>query len=157
MSYSRTRGCMSPGAAMTQLLHRFLGTGDALARLQDHAQRLRRLQGALDAALPTPMIGQCEVANLKDGTLVVAARSGAAAVRLKQMLPSLIEHLGRSGHAVQAIRVKVSAPAAAELARAPSERHISETAKAELSAFAASLPADSPLRTALARLVARGR
>ena len=142
---------------MTQLLHRFLGSGDALARLQDHAQRLRRLQGALDTALPAHMVGQCEVANFKEGTLVVAARSGAAAVRLKQMLPSLVEHFGRSGHAVQAIRVKVSAPAAAELTRPPSERHISEAAKAEIDAFAASLPTDSPLRAALARLVARGR
>ena len=95
---------------MTRLLHRFLGSGDALARLQDHAARLRRLQGALDTALPPQMKGQCQVANLKEGTLVVSAQGGAAAVRLRQMLPSLVEHFARAGHAVQTIKVKVATP-----------------------------------------------
>lgn len=144
---------------MTRLLQRFLHGGDALARLQDHAARLRRLQGALEAALPAQMLGQCQVANLKEGTLVLSARSGAAAVRLRQMLPSLLDHLLAAGHAVQAIKVKVASPeqeAEAEQ-RQPTERHISPAAKAGLSAFASSLPEDSPLRASLERLVRRGK
>lgn len=142
---------------MTRLLQRYLGSGDALARLQDHAARLRRLQGALDSGLPPQLIGQCQVANLKDGVLVVSARGGAAAVRLRQMLPSLVEHLARAGHAVQSIKVKVGTPEQVEWRRPPPERHISADAKATLSAFADTLPADAPLRAALERLVRRGK
>lgn len=142
---------------MTRLLQRFLGSGDALARLQDHAARLRRLQAALDLALPPQLSGQCRVANLKDGVLVVSARGAAAAVRLRQMLPSLIEQLARAGHAVASIKVKVGTPEQAEWRRPPTERHISANAKATLSAFANSLPADAPLRSALERLVRRGK
>lgn len=41
--------------------------------------------------------------------------------------------------------------------RPPTERHISPTAKASLETFAHSLPADSPLRASLERLVRRGK
>ena len=66
---------------MTRPLSRFLG-GDALARLQDHAARLNRLQAVLDGMLPPQLQGQCRVANLKEGSLIVAAGGGAAAVRV---------------------------------------------------------------------------
>ena len=141
---------------MTRPLSRFLG-GDALARLQDHAARLNRLQAVLDGILPPQLQGQCRVANLKEGSLVVAARGGAAAVRVRQILPSLLERLQHGGHPVQSIKVKVGTPEQVEWRAPPPERHISATAKQGLSAFAESLPADSPLREALERLVRRGR
>ncbi len=94
---------------MTRPLSRFLG-GDALARLQDHAARLNRLQAVLDGMLPPQLQGQCRVANLKEGSLVVAARGGAAAVRVRQILPSLLERLQHGGHPVQSIKVKVGTP-----------------------------------------------
>ena len=142
---------------MTRLLHRFLGSGDALARLQDHAARLRRLQGALDTALPPQMKAQCQLANLKVGTLVGGAGGGAAAGRLRQMLPTLVVHIARAGHAVQTIKVKVATPEQIEWRRSPTERHISAEAKAGLNAFARSLPEDSPLRASPERLVKRGK
>ena len=142
---------------MSRLIQRFLGSGEALARLQDHAARLRRLQGTLEAALPAALAEQCRVANCKDGTLVVSTRNGATAVRLKQMLPSLLEHFARTGHVLDTIKVKVGTPEQVEWRAPPPERHISATAKQGLSAFAESLPADSPLREALERLVRRGR
>ncbi len=142
---------------MTQLLHRFLARGDALARLQDHAARLRRLQRTLESGLPPQLTGQCQVANLKDGTLSVSARGGAAAVRLRQILPSLIEHFVRAGDAVQTIKVKVAAPEQAVWRAPVSERQLSSTAKEGLARFAQSLPADAPLREALERLVRRSR
>ena len=142
---------------MSRLIQRFLGSGEALARLQDHAARLRRLQGTLEAALPAALAEQCRVANCKDGTLVVSTRNGATAVRLKQMLPSLLEHFTHAGHALDTIKVKVGTPEQVEWRAPPPERHISATAKQGLSAFAESLPADSPLREALERLVRRGR
>ncbi|ENO87583.1 DUF721 domain-containing protein [Thauera linaloolentis] len=142
---------------MSRPIHRFLGSGETLARLQDHAARLRRLQTVLEAALPPQLAEQCHVANLKDEALVVTTRNGAAAVRLKQMLPSLLEHFLRAGHALGAIKVKVGTPEQLPW-RAPAvERHISADAKAGLAGFAATLPPESPLRESLERLIRRGR
>ena len=142
---------------MSRLIQRFLSSGEALARLQDHAARLRRLQAALETALPSALAEQCRVANLKDGILVVTTRNGATAVRLKQMLPSLLDHFLRAGHALGTIKVKVGTPEQVEWRAPTPERHISTTAKQGLSEFAASLPVDSPLRESLERLVRRGR
>lgn len=140
---------------MSRPIHRFLGSGEALARLQSHAARLQRLQGALEAALPPQLADQCRVANLKDGTLVLSTRNGAGAVRVKQMLPSLLDHLVRAGHAVSTIRVKVGTPQQVDWRAPTPARHISGNAKVGLAAFAASLPADSPLRASLERLLRR--
>ncbi|TAH49495.1 MAG: DUF721 domain-containing protein [Betaproteobacteria bacterium] len=142
---------------MSQLLNRFLGSGDALARLQDHAARLRRLQVVLERGLPPLLAGLCRVANLKDGTLVLSASGGAAAARLRQLTPSLVEHFVAAGHAVQTIKVKVATPETATWRRPPPERHISASARASLTQFAATLPADSPLRASLERLAQRSR
>jgi hypothetical protein len=142
---------------MTRLLNRYLGSGDALARLKDHAARLRRLQVVLERGLPPLIAGLCRVANLKDGMLVIAASGGAAAARLKQMTPSLIEHFVHAGHAVHNIRVKVATPEVAQWRRPPPDRHISPNAKASLTQFAATLPPDSPLRASLERLARRSK
>ncbi len=137
---------------MTQHLQGYLSSGDALARLHDQAARLRRLQQALEQALPPALASVCHVANLKKETLVIATDGGAAAVRLKQMVPSLMEHFLRAGHPLAAIQVKVATPRQDTVHRPPVERHISATAKHSLAAFAATLPADSPLRASLERL-----
>lgn len=142
---------------MSQLLNRFLGSGEALARLQDHAARLRRLQAVLERGLPPLLGGLCRVANFKEGTLVLSASGGAAAARLRQLTPSLVGHFVQAGHAVQAIKVKVAAPETASWRRPPPERHISADARAGLTQFAATLPADSPLRASLERLAQRSR
>ena len=76
---------------MTQLIQRFLGSGDALARLRDHAARLRRLQTVLEQHLPPALAAACSVANLKGDTLVLLAHGGAVAARLKQIAPTLAE------------------------------------------------------------------
>ncbi len=142
---------------MSQLLNRFLGSGEALARLQDHAARLRRLQLVLERGLPPLLAGLCRVANLKDGTLVLSASGGPAAARLRQLTPSLVEHFVQAGHAVQVIKVKVATPETPQWRRPPPERHISADARASLTRFAATLPPDSPLRASLERLAQRSR
>ena len=64
---------------------------------------------------------------------------------------------GPAGHAVQTIKVKVATPETATWRRPPPERHISASARASLTQFAATLPADSPLRASLERLAQRSR
>lgn len=144
---------------MSQQLRRFLTSGDALSRLQEHASRLRRLQTALESALPPTLAAQYRVANLKNDELVVFAQSGAAAVRLKQMVPSVLEQLNLAGHAIHAIKVKILSPDAqyAAAPRPPATRELSASAREHLTDFATSLPVDSELRQAIERLAQRAR
>lgn len=143
---------------MSQHLRRFLTTGDTLAKLQDHAGRLRRLQVALEAALPPQLASQYRVGNLIDDELVIFAQSGAAAVRLKQMIPSVIERLRMTGHVVFNIKVKILSPnVAPSPERPPTQRQLSGSARDHLTDFAASLPADSELRISIERLARRAR
>lgn len=140
---------------MSKLLQRYLGGGDALARLHDHVARLRRLQGILEAGLPPQFASACRVANMKDDTLVIAAQGSAIAVRLKQMVPSLVDHFVRAGYPLTTIRIKVSTPEQTVERRPPVVRAMSASARNSLTGFAATLPADSPLREALERLARR--
>lgn len=142
---------------MTQSIQRFLGGGDALSRLQDHAARLRRLQGAVERCLPPLLAASCQVGNLKGETLVVFAQGNAVAVKLKQMAPSLVERLRDQGHLLSEIQVRVAVQQPTPWRPAPTERSISAQGKQSLTEFAATLPADSPLREALERLARRSR
>ncbi|HJV26263.1 MAG TPA: DUF721 domain-containing protein [Aromatoleum sp.] len=142
---------------MTQLINRYLGSGDALARLQDHAARLMRLQNVLAQHLPPALAAACSVANLKNGTLVLLADGGAVAARLKQMAPTLTAQFAATGVPVTSVQVKVKVNEAPEPARRVTSRSLSESGARSLTNFSSSLPADSPLREALERLVARSR
>ncbi|MCL2160278.1 MAG: DUF721 domain-containing protein [Betaproteobacteria bacterium] len=140
---------------MSALLHRFLGSDAQLSRLQDHAARLGRLQRVLIAALPAQCANACHVANLKEEVLTISVRGSAIAVRLKQMIPSLLDHFARAGHPMQRIQIKVGLPEPAPVQRASSARVISTAARAQIGAFASTLPVDAPLRASLETLARR--
>ncbi|MFN3983842.1 MAG: DciA family protein [Rhodocyclaceae bacterium] len=142
---------------MTRQLHRYLGAGATLERLQDHARRLIRLQSLFVRLVPPALAPYCSVGNLKGDTLVLLARNGAAAVKLKQLAPSLAARLAEQGEAVSQIQVKVQMQAEPPPPRPASTRSIGEDARRSLDAFAASLPADAPLRLSVERLLARSR
>lgn len=140
---------------MAQPLQHFLGSGASLERLHDHTRRLVRLQAALSRALPGLLANSCNVANLKDDVLVVMARNSAVAVRLKQMTPSLLEHLGREGFNLSDIQVRLQIETPQAPITPPEPRVIGQRGYESLRQFAATLPADSPLRESLEQLVAR--
>ena len=142
---------------MSQQIQRFLGSGDALARLKDHATRLMRLQGVLQQHLSPALTAACGVANLKNGVLVLLADNGAVAARLKQLAPSLAAQFAASGAPVQEVQVRVRIGATTAPDRPPTQRSISPDGSRSIEAFSATLPAGSPLRESLERLVARSR
>ncbi|MDR2259513.1 MAG: DUF721 domain-containing protein [Azoarcus sp.] len=142
---------------MSTLLHRYLDRDTPLARLVDHAARLQRLQRVLAAGLPAQYAHACRVANLKDDTLIVNVRGSAIAVRLKQTIPTLLEHFAHAGHPLQRIRIKIELPDSAPAPRPPPARVLSDAAQAHIETFAATLPADAPLRGALETLTRRKR
>lgn len=142
---------------MTRPLQRYLGSGETLERLHDHARRLLRLQTAFEALLPAGLRGACSVGNIKADTLVLLARNGAVATKLKQLAPSLQGQLGEQGIIVNTIQVKVQVNPGAPPAPEPQVRTIPLAGRASIEALAASLPPDAPLRAALERLAARSR
>ncbi|MCL2875684.1 MAG: DUF721 domain-containing protein [Betaproteobacteria bacterium] len=139
----------------TSLLHRYAEGDTPLARLQDHAARLGRLQHVLVAALSAQCGNACHVANLKEDILTVSACGSAVAVRLKQMIPSLLDHFARAGYPLRHIQVKVRLPEPSATRRPPPARVVSDAARAQIGAFAATLPPDAPLRATLETLVRR--
>lgn len=142
---------------MTRPLQGFLGSGDTLSRLHDHAARLRRLQAALETALPPTLANACTVGNLKGDTLVLFARSGAIAARVKQLLPSLLQNFADAGTLLRKIEVKVTVHNVPEAPRAPVARAIGNAGRKSLEALRDSLPADAPLAAALEQLLRRSR
>lgn len=142
---------------MTTPLQRFLGGGDALARLKDHAQRLLRLQSMFKDMVGEPLSRACSAANLKGETLVVLASNGATAVRVKQMAPRLIEQFATNGVLLKTIQVKI-AVINPQPERAPrTDRVLSDAGRASLTALCGSLPPDAPLRASLMALIERSR
>jgi len=140
---------------MSTLLHRYLGRDTPLARLQDHAARLGRLQRVLAPALPAQCANACRVANLKEDVLTIKACGSAVAVRIKQMIPSLLDHFARAGYPLQRIQIKVGLPEPSAARHSPSVRALSNAARAQIGAFASTLPADAPLRVSLETLARR--
>lgn len=140
---------------MTQPLGRYFRSTDPLSRLAEHAARLIRLQAVLARQLPPVMQEACGVANLKGEELVIHARSGAVAARLKQMLPTLLAAYAREGVLLTAIKVRVAVRDPAPPRPRPPRRSVPAEARGGLADLAGALPADSPLALALRRFVGR--
>jgi hypothetical protein len=142
---------------MTDPLNRFLAGGDTLARLHDHARRLQRLQARLEQALPGAMSEACTVANVKDDTLILIARSGSVAARVRQMAPSLIGAFAGEGAVVRRIEVKVGVRLDEALPPPREARILGDKGRESIEALITDLPADDPLRASLQTLLDRSR
>jgi hypothetical protein len=131
-----------------------LAATDAFARLSDQANRLRRLQVLLDAALPAYLLPGTRIANLKRGTLVIHADSGAVAVKLRQLAPRLAAEFVQQGQEVTAIQVRVQARRATGPKGGKKRQNpLGLRPKQALTSLAAGLEEDSPVKRALDRLL----
>ena len=131
-------------------------SGD-LKALARQAQRLRDLEQFLLEAAPSALARASRVANLKAGTLVILADNAAVAAKLRQLAPRLLLHFQERGIEVTVIRVEVQVKPHKIKAEDPvTKRPLPPEAIKDFSALSDALPA-SPLKSALARLVARQR
>lgn len=139
-------------------LDAYLNSAGGLARLSAHAGRLVKLQRVFERIAPSYLAASSRVANFKLGKVVIHADSGAVAAKLRQMLPGLLDKFSIEGAEVTEIMVKVQPNHVAaqqnSRVRAPA---LASSAKADLRRLAGELPADSPLKAALERLVRRSR
>lgn len=135
-------------------LQEHLVSGDHLARLASHAQRLLQFQRSLDAVLPAALAPHVRVANFRLGKLFVHAANGAVAAKVRQFGPSIASELSIKGVKITQIEVRVQAG----IQNAPRQPHQRPALpglkqKQGLTALARRLPAESPLKAALDRLL----
>jgi len=123
---------------------------EALAR----TRRVRELQKVLQASVPAGLASVLEVRYLDSGTLFVAAANGAAAAKLKQMLPSLIEAYRERGCELVEIRVSVNVRRAAAPPVTRSKPELGPEARAQLAKLEREL-AESPLKKTLQAMLRR--
>ncbi|HMM55551.1 MAG TPA: DciA family protein [Candidatus Desulfobacillus sp.] len=139
-------------------LDAYLNKADGLARLSAHAGRLLKLQRIYEKIAPSSLVAASRVANYRLGKVVIHADSGAVAAKLRQLRPSLVGDLSLEGVEVTEMQVKVQPVyAASQHRRALRSPSVGSAAKSGLSRLADSLPADSPLKDALGRLVRDSR
>lgn len=137
--------------------------GDVLANSGDlqalarQAQGLKVLELFLLESTPAALASASRVANLKGGTLVILAENAAVAAKLRQLAPRLLLHFRERGVEVTGIRVEVQVKTHKIKAEDDvTKRALPADAIKEFSALADALP-DSSLKSAIERLVARGR
>lgn len=133
-----------------------LTADSAMARLAGHAARLLHLQRIFEAAVPRTLLRSTRVANLKLGKLVLHADNAAAAAKIRQIVPTLVNVFRDKAAEVTGIEIKVQPRPAPSRPPAAAMRDLPGTqAKQGLTSLAGKLPPDSPLREALQRLLAR--
>lgn len=131
-----------------------LEADDGMARLSGHAARLLRLQRAFEAAVPRPLARSTRVANFKLGKLVVHADNAAAAAKIRQIVPTLVNVFRNEAAEVTGIDIKVQPRHDRRMTMTTDKRPPpGMQAKQRLASLAGKLPADSTLRAALRRLV----
>lgn len=139
-------------------LDAYLNSAGDLARLSAHAGRLVKLQRVFEEIAPAYLAASSHVANFKLGKVVIHADSGAVAAKLRQMLPSLVDEFSLKGAEITEIQVKVQPSGVAlQHKKRVIAATVGSSAKTGLSRLAEELPADSPLKEAVERLVKRSR
>lgn len=142
---------------MTQTLDGALKRAEPLARLHEHALLLTRMQRLLGQLIGPALAAHSRVVQWQDGLLTLHADNNALAARLRQSLPTIAEGFSAQGWPVSQVAVKVR-PRPAEPQPPPvPQRTLPASAATRLAQLQASLPDDSPLREALARLLAEAR
>ena len=134
---------------LTDLLSASDGAGSLLVA----AEQLGRLERDVHALLPAALSGSVRLSPPREGALVFLVANNALAARLRQQTPSLIEGLAKRGWLIRTIRIRVSI-ATPEPQKPPKEAYLPRQGLLSLRDLRDSLE-PSPLRDALARLVAR--
>lgn len=128
-----------------------------LTALSRQAQRLAKLQQVLSETIPSTLSQATRLKNYRSGTLFLLADNPAVAAKLRQLAPRLLLHVQKREAEVTGIQVEVQV-------KSPKIRTENEVTKRALPTDAindfgklADTLAASPLKSALARLVARRR
>ncbi|MBI5901184.1 MAG: DUF721 domain-containing protein [Rhodocyclales bacterium] len=135
-------------------LQEHLVSGDSMARLAAHAQRLLQFQRSLEAVLPAALAPYVRVANFRLGKLFIHTTNGAVAAKIRQLGPRLAGELSNKGVKITQIEVRVQAgipPSSRQVHERPTLPGLKQ--KQGLTLLSQNLPGDSRLKAALERLL----
>ncbi len=134
-------------------LDRILAAEATLQPVLAKAQELRALAGLLDGFLPPELARQARVVNYRDGEVVVAAATPAAASKLRLLAPSLANFFSKQRLQVNSVSIRVQPNASRGADVAPQKSaYLSTPALESLRRLYKSMRA-SPARTALGALL----
>ncbi|MEO5702933.1 MAG: DUF721 domain-containing protein [Gammaproteobacteria bacterium] len=130
--------------------------GEELRRLLARAESLQRASQVLRAHLDAPLAQHCQVANIKDGSVVIHADSPAWAAKLRFHVAGMLEKFNKSHSfgTVRAIRIKVS-PLSEARPSARAERLVLSQQAAAVLKSAADAVVDPELKKVLLKLSQR--
>lgn len=81
-----------------------------LAHLSQLAAESGRRLALIRPLIPRPLQPLIQAGAIEEGSWCLLVPNSAAATKLRQLTPSLLEVLQARGHPVQKLRIKVSAP-----------------------------------------------
>ena len=90
-----------------KVIKSILDDAPELRPLTKRSRQLLHLQHHLREALPTSIATRTVVANMSSGTLTIAIDNGAAAAKIRQLVPRLLKKLRRLEPELNAIKVQV--------------------------------------------------
>lgn len=150
-------------------LNDWLTKAGPVSTLMQTARHLATLESEVLALLPPGLRDGIAVGGVKqeannaarEETLLLLAAHGAAAARVRQIVPSLLARLQQRGSRIAAIRVRVQPEVGrgdwdTEPAPRPQRKPMSQTGLASLDTLEQTLP-DSPLRDAVRNLLLHHR
>lgn len=85
-----------------------LNSDQQLRPILQQVAELERVLALVRQSLPTEVAACCLAASWSGNQLIVAVSSGAAAMRLRHCIPSVIRHLHETGVAVDGITPRIS-------------------------------------------------
>ena len=146
---------MSRTFTKSQTLRSCLESNPQAASLLAQADRVLKASRVFEAIAPKMLALVSRVANIKDGIIIIHADHGAAASKLKQQLQHLASSFNAKGIECRGIEVRVQPSHPFDVSLHGTEKPISEQALGSLGQAAQKLPANSPLRAALQKLIDR--
>ena len=121
-----------------------------LKRLFAVVRQNQRAAAVLNASLPPGMAGQFRVVRIEQGEVLIFARTGGVATKLRLMSGQMVDTLRLRGLDVASLKVKVHVDTP-EPVRPPKRLALSDNARAALQRAAAGI-ASPTLRAAMERL-----
>lgn len=139
-----------------KLISDYLKVGEGVGQLMPQTATLLHLRQLAREALPKNLLRSCEIANYKQGTVIIFAENNAVAAKLRLFGPQLIAQLSQRGLQVTAIKVQVQAAEPMTRALTGKRAQLPAAARLPLEQLGQSLP-DGALRSAIRSLAKKAR
>ncbi|MDR3393236.1 MAG: DciA family protein [Sulfuriferula sp.] len=142
--------------AQAQRAYRFINADDRLRLLQTHVNEIVRLQKLWHTIVPAGLAGVSRIGQIDADTISIYCDHGAAAAKLRQLIPSISTALAKQGFMRQTVLIKVRTNAIPDRYREIHKPVISPGGLTELTHLYTELEAGT-LKEALARLLSKHR